>query len=146
MNPLVNINSLISSDRSGAKPTDRITRPTRAEMEEAVRTLIRGTGDDPDREGLVETPARVARAYREWFAGYDEDPDELLQRTFEEVAGYDEMVLLRDIHFVSAASITWRRSWGERISVICRAIGLWESRSWLVSLKFIPGAFKFRKG
>ena len=101
MNPLVNINSLISSDRSGAKPTDPITRPTRAEMEEAVRTLIRGTGDDPDREGLVETPARVARAYREWFAGYDEDPDELLQRTFEEVAGYDEMVLLRDVHFVS---------------------------------------------
>ena len=53
------------------------------------------------REGLVETPVLVARAYREWFAGYDEDPDELLQRTFEEVAGYDEMVLLRDIHFVS---------------------------------------------
>jgi len=66
-----------------------------------VITLIRWAGDDPRREGLVETPARVVRAYEEWFAGYREDPDELLQRTFEEIAGYDEMVLLRDILFVS---------------------------------------------
>jgi GTP cyclohydrolase I len=65
------------------------------------RTLIRWAGDDPDREGLIETPARVARAYEQWFAGYGEDPEEFLQRTFEEVAGYDEMVLLRDIRFVS---------------------------------------------
>src|SRR5262249_18741807 len=101
MKALVNVNSRISSHLSGADPAGRITRPTRSEMEQAVRTLIRGTGDDPDREGLAETPARVARAYGEWFAGYEEDPDELLQRTFEEVAGYDEMVLLRDVHFVS---------------------------------------------
>src|SRR5215831_8384559 len=99
MKALVNINIRIPSHPPGAVPA--IIRPTRAEMEEAVRTLIRGTGDDPDREGLAETPARVARAYGEWFAGYEEDPDELLQRTFEEVAGYDEMVLLRDVHFVS---------------------------------------------
>ncbi|HUI97685.1 MAG TPA: GTP cyclohydrolase I FolE [Xanthobacteraceae bacterium] len=76
-------------------------RPSRAEAEQAVRTLIRWSGDDPAREGLAETPARVARAYEEWFAGYHEDPDELLQRTFAETAGYDEMVLLRDIAFVS---------------------------------------------
>jgi GTP cyclohydrolase I len=76
-------------------------RPSRAEVEQAVATLIRWTGDDPDREGLVDTPARVTRAYEEWFSGYGEDPEELLQRTFEEVAGYDEMVLLRDIRFVS---------------------------------------------
>ncbi len=76
-------------------------RPSRAETEDAVRTLIRWAGDDPDREGLRETPARVARAYSEWFSGYAEDPEDLLQRTFEEVAGYDEIVLLRDIRFVS---------------------------------------------
>jgi GTP cyclohydrolase IA len=76
-------------------------RPTRTEVEAAVRTLIRWAGDDPEREGLLETPARVVRAYEQWFAGYNEDPDELLERTFEEVAGYDEIVVLRDIRFVS---------------------------------------------
>jgi GTP cyclohydrolase I len=66
-----------------------------------VRTLIRWAGDDPDREGLIATPARVTRAYKEWFAGYQEDPQHLLQRTFEEVGGYDEIVILRDIRFES---------------------------------------------
>jgi GTP cyclohydrolase I len=76
-------------------------RPSRSTAEEAVRTLIRWAGDDPVREGLRGTPARVVRAYEEWFAGYFENPREYLQRTFEEVAGYDEMVLLRDIRFES---------------------------------------------
>ncbi|HEY1541342.1 MAG TPA: GTP cyclohydrolase I FolE [Xanthobacteraceae bacterium] len=76
-------------------------RPSRAEAEAAVRTLIRWTGDDPDREGLVATPSRVVRAYEEWFKGYDEDPSEYLKRTFEEIAGYDEIVLLRDVRFIS---------------------------------------------
>ena len=76
-------------------------RPERAAAENAVRTLIQWAGDDPDREGLRGTPARVVRAYEEWFAGYFEDPREYLKRTFEEVAGYDEMVLLRDIRFES---------------------------------------------
>jgi GTP cyclohydrolase IA len=71
------------------------------EVAEAVRTLIRWAGDDPKREGLRGTPARVVRAYEEWFAGYFDDPREYLQRTFEEVAGYDEIVLLRDIRFES---------------------------------------------
>jgi GTP cyclohydrolase IA len=66
-----------------------------------VRTLIRWAGDNPEREGLLGTPDRVARAYEEWFSGYEEDPEELLQRTFEEVGGYDEIVLLRDIRFTS---------------------------------------------
>ena len=79
----------------------RANRPTRAEAEGAVRTLLRWAGDDPDREGLLGTPSRVARAYEEWFAGYNEDPREYLKRTFEEVAGYDEIVLLRDVRFVS---------------------------------------------
>ena len=74
-------------------------RPSRAEAEAAVRTLIRWAGDDPDREGLLGTPARVVRSYEEFFAGYDSDPVELLQRTFEETDGYDEMVVLRDIRF-----------------------------------------------
>ena len=76
-------------------------RPTRAEAEEAIRTLIRWAGDDPTREGLLDTPARVARAYEEFFNGYTANAKELLERTFEEVEGYDEIVLLRDIRFES---------------------------------------------
>src|SRR5262249_13735029 len=85
--------------KKGARSKDE--RPSRAAAERAGRTLIQWAGDDPDREGLRGTPARVVRAYEEWFAGYFEDPREYLQRTFEEVAGYDEMVLLRDIRFES---------------------------------------------
>jgi GTP cyclohydrolase IA len=77
------------------------TKPSREEVERAVRTLIRWAGDDPTREGLAGTPARVARAYEEFFGGYDEDPVEVLQRTFEEAGGYDEMVVLRDMRFES---------------------------------------------
>jgi GTP cyclohydrolase I len=78
-----------------------VARPSREEAEEAVRTLLRGAGDNPEREGLVGTPDRVVRAYEEFFAGYDEDPAEMLQRTFEEVEGYDEVVVLRDIRLES---------------------------------------------
>ena len=78
-----------------------IERPTTAEAEQAVRTLLRWAGDDPEREGLLDTPGRVVRAYRQWFRGYEEDPVAMLQRTFEEVEGYDEMVVLRDIRFES---------------------------------------------
>ncbi len=77
------------------------TKRTQAEAEAAVRVLIEWTGDDPDREGLLETPARVAKAYRELFAGYDEDPRDYLAKTFEEVGGYDELIVLRDIRVVS---------------------------------------------
>ena len=76
-------------------------RPSREEAEAAIRTLLRWTGDDPDREGLVDTPARVARAFEEFFAGYAVDPVELLARSFEETDGYDEMVVLRDIRLES---------------------------------------------
>ena len=78
-----------------------LTRPSREEAEAAVRTLIRWAGDDPDREGLVGTPDRVVRSYEEFFGGYDQDPRDMLQRTFEEVEGYDEVVVLRDIHLES---------------------------------------------
>jgi len=76
-------------------------RPTRAEAEAAVRTLIQWAGDDPDREGLRATPERVVRSYEEFFAGYSLDPEEILKRTFEETEGYDDMVVLRDIRFES---------------------------------------------
>ena len=75
--------------------------PSMADAEAAVRTLIRWAGDDPDREGLVDTPGRVARSYRELFSGYEVDPHDYLKRTFEEVGGYDELVVLRDIRVVS---------------------------------------------
>lgn len=74
---------------------------TRAKAEEAIRTLLRWAGEDPNREGLHDTPKRVVNAYRDWFSGYDTDPREYLKRTFEETAGYDEMVVLRDIEFES---------------------------------------------
>jgi GTP cyclohydrolase I len=76
-------------------------RPTEAQAQAAVRTLIEWAGDDPDREGLLDTPRRVAKAYRELFAGYETDPRDYLQRTFEEVGGYDELVILKDIRVVS---------------------------------------------
>ena len=76
-------------------------RPSRDEAEAAVETLLRWAGDDPTREGLRDTPARVARAFEDWFSGYNEDPEDYMKRTFEEVEGYDEMIVLRDIRFES---------------------------------------------
>ena len=72
-------------------------KPSREEAMEAVRTLISWAGDNPEREGLVDTPKRVVDAYKEWFRGYDQDPSEILSRTFEDVSGYDDMVILREI-------------------------------------------------
>ncbi|MBV8509522.1 MAG: GTP cyclohydrolase I FolE [Xanthobacteraceae bacterium] len=95
------MNKVIKLNRRPGRRAATTNRPTRTEAEDAVRTLIRWAGDDPDREGLRATPARAVRAYEEWFAGYDEDPREYLKRTFEEVAGYDEIVVLRDIRFES---------------------------------------------
>jgi GTP cyclohydrolase IA len=81
--------------------TDSTDAVTAEQAEAAVRTLLRWAGDDPDREGLRDTPARVARAYGDWFSGYALDPGDYLRRTFEEVAGYDELIVLRDIEFES---------------------------------------------
>lgn len=78
-----------------------IQRPSQEEAEAAVRTLLAWAGDDPAREGLLDTPKRVAKAFREYFSGYEEDPAEVLSRTFEEVGGYDDIVMLRDIEFNS---------------------------------------------
>jgi GTP cyclohydrolase I len=94
---------------SEARKTNRLeavrrevaNRPSREEAERAVRTLLSWAGDDPNREGLLETPSRVVSAYEDWFSGYEQDPEEYLTRTFEEVEGYDEMIVLRDIRFES---------------------------------------------
>jgi GTP cyclohydrolase IA len=92
-----NIRALGRAQSSNAKSK----RPDRAAVESAFRTIIEWTGDNPDRDGLIETPARMARSYEEFFAGYGQDPAEILQKTFEETAGYDEMIVLRGIRFES---------------------------------------------
>jgi GTP cyclohydrolase IA len=89
------------ADRRTDSSTPVPVRPTREATEEAVRTLLRWAGEDPNREGLVDTPARVVRSYEQFFAGYATDPVELLARSFEETDGYDEMVVLRDIRLES---------------------------------------------
>ena len=78
-----------------------MSKPTREQAEKAVKTLIEWAGDDPNREGLVETPKRVAKAYEQFFEGYDLDPEEILRKAFEEVEGYDEMVIVKDIRLES---------------------------------------------
>jgi GTP cyclohydrolase I len=88
---------LASKDSKPGKPR----KPSRKQAEEAVRTLLLWAGEDPRREGLLDTPKRVVTAYQDWFSGYKEDPIQYLQRTFEEVEGYDEMIVLRDIGFES---------------------------------------------
>src|SRR5580698_8677176 len=87
---------MAAKTKTQAKP-----KVSREEAEDAVRTLLRWAGDDPEREGLLETPKRVVNAYRDWFSGYEIDPADYLRRTSEEVGGYDEMVVLRDISFES---------------------------------------------
>jgi GTP cyclohydrolase I len=95
----------VNVDLTNANASTRVQsgedRPSRSEAEAAIRTLLLWAGEDPSREGLLDTPARVAKAYEEFFSGYREDPEALLARTFEEVEGYDEMVVLRDIRVES---------------------------------------------
>jgi GTP cyclohydrolase I len=91
----------LSSGGVETRERDRTVKPSREQVEAAVRTLIAWTGDDPKREGLIDTPSRVARAFEELYGGYFECPIEALSRTFEEVGGYDDIVLLRDVPFVS---------------------------------------------
>lgn len=93
--------SSVIQHKTMKKNLSDIKRPTREEAEAAVEVLIRWTGDDPAREGLLDTPKRVVKAYEEFFAGYDIDPDEILSRTFEEVEGYDDMVLLKNMRLES---------------------------------------------
>ena len=89
------------SIQNKVEPVEAVVKPTREEAEEAVRTLICWTGDNPDREGLLETPKRVVKAYEEFFEGYNMDPEEVLTKTFEEVQGYDDAVIVRNIRVES---------------------------------------------
>ena len=89
------------SIQNKVESVETVIKPTREEAEEAVRTLISWTGDDPDREGLIETPKRVVKAYEEFFEGYNMDPEEVLTKTFEEVRGYDDAVIVRNIRVES---------------------------------------------
>ena len=89
------------SIQNKVEPVEVVVKPTREEAEEAVRTLICWTGDNPDREGLIETPKRVVKAYEEFFEGYNIDPEEVLTKTFEEVQGYDDAVIVRNIRVES---------------------------------------------
>jgi len=100
MNPVV---KSLSVERSLSRSADKflMMQPTQEQAEEAVRTLLLWAGDDPSREGLLDTPRRVAKAYKEFYKGYDEDPDAILDRVFEEVEGYQDMILVRDIPFYS---------------------------------------------
>ena len=100
MHPL-KVDALAVRGTLETRPARHTIRPSRIEAEMAVRTLIRWAGDDPDREGLIDRPTRIVRAYEQWFAGYAQDPAEFLRRTFAEVTGNDEMVVLRNIRFVS---------------------------------------------
>ncbi|MEX3556814.1 MAG: GTP cyclohydrolase I FolE [Burkholderia gladioli] len=93
--------SKAAAETTVAKTAQPAERPNRAEAEDAVRVLLRWAGDDPTREGLLDTPARVARAYEEFFKGYQLEPKDILARTFSEVEGYDEMIVLKDIRFES---------------------------------------------
>ena len=97
------IGAVVDVVERAAKPAngDLADKPARGEAEDAVRTLLRWAGDDPSRPGLHDTPARVVRAFEEFFAGYRQDPTEILKTTFDEIDGYDEMVLLKDIEFSS---------------------------------------------
>ncbi len=101
MDAIANEAGQVSVFEDRAKKREAVRRPTKAEAEAAVRTLISWAGDDPAREGLLDTPARVVRSYAEFFSGYTEDPNEILSRTFEEVEGYDDWIMLRDIRLES---------------------------------------------
>ena len=93
--------SIMTENLSLVGPTDPPKRPSRKEAEKAVETLIRWAGDNPAREGLIETPKRVINAYEEFFSGYNENPKAILSKTFEEVGGYEDMVILKDVRFES---------------------------------------------
>ncbi len=101
----LNLRSLDRIGATDAGPDEQASaassKPSRLEVERAIHTIIRWTGDNPDRDGLIETPARVARAMEESFAGYGQDPEQILQKTFEEIDGYDEMIVLRGVRFES---------------------------------------------
>ena len=122
-----------------------VERPSREEAEAAVRTLIRWTGEDPQREGLLDTPKRVVSSYETLFGGYREDPFEELKRTFEEVQGYDDLVLVRDIPFYSHCEHHLVPFVARPMSAIIRAPASWACRSSLASSISTQGGCRRRR-
>ena len=124
--------------------TAEVGPPSRLEAEAAMRTLIRWAGDDPNRDGLVDTPARLVRAFEEYFAGYAVEPTRVLSTTFEETNGYDEMIVLRGIPFESIASTTLRLSSAVLGSATCRMGGSWGFQNWHEWLRPTPNGCRYR--
>ena len=120
-----------------------IQRPSQEEAEAAVRTLLAWAGDDPEREGLLDTPKRVAKAFREYFSGYEDDPAEALSRTFEDVGGYDDIVMLRDIEFNSHCEHHIAPFVGRAHVAYLPTKS--ASRSWRGSSKSMPAACRRRR-
>ena len=119
--------------------------PDRRAVEAAVRTIIRWSGENPDREGLIDTPARVTRAFEEAFVGYTQDPAAILQKSFDEIEGYDEMIVLRAIRFDSLCEHHMAPIVGRRGLLICPIVEWSASVNSPVSLKLLPNACKSRK-
>ena len=127
------------------RTSDPSARPDRSDAENAVRTLIRWAGDDPAREGLLDTPARVVRSYEEFFAGYLEDPVQILSRTFSEVDGYDEMIVMNDIRFESHCEHHMVPIIGKAHVAYFPTAGWWASPSWPASSTSMPDGCRSRK-
>ena len=106
------MNEIVRLDRSSGHPSTQEAAPSQSQVEKAFREVFRWIGEDPDRDGLRETPNRMARAFQEYFAGYRQDPEQILQKTFEETDGYDEMVVFAEFRSKAIANITLRRSSG----------------------------------
>ena len=120
-------------------------KPSRKQAEEAIHTLLLWAGEDPRSEGLLDTPRRVARAYEDWFSGYKDDPVTYLQRTFEEVEGYDEMIVLRDIPFESHCEHHMAPIIGKAHVGYLPSNKVEVSASWRASLKHLRAVSRFRK-
>jgi GTP cyclohydrolase I len=131
------------SDTDSDKP--RIIKPSQEDAEAAVDVLLRWIGEDPTREGLAGTPGRVVRAWREFCSGYDEDPAQILARTFEEVEGYDDMVMLRNIRLESHCEHHLCQFWALRILPICPIGGLLVFPSWRACLMVLRIVCKPKK-
>ena len=142
------MNGTVDALQHGLQPLQslyRDSKPQHAEVEAAIRTIIRWAGDDPEREGLIETPARVVRTLEEFFSGYGEDPAGILQKSFEEIDGYDEMVVCATLRSKVIANTISRPSRGGPASPMFRA-GVWSaSASWRAWCRHSPGACKFKK-
>ena len=125
--------------------SDEIERPSMEQAMDSVRTLLAWAGDDPRREGLIDTPKRVVKAYQEFFAGYEMDPVKELSRTFEDVQGYDDIVMLKDIDVESHCSTIWCRFLAWRMLPTCRRTKSLESPKLRASSRFLASAYKLKK-